>query len=70
MSLYNHQFTNSSMLASASWDSNSKEMVIEFNNGRTYTYEDVDMDIYNNLIGAKSAGAYFNSIKKDLKVKK
>lgn len=70
MSLYNHQFTNSSMLASASWDSNSKEMVIEFNNGRTYTYENVDMDIYNNLIDAKSAGAYFNSIKKDLKVKK
>ena len=64
------QFTNSSMLSNVSYDTEEKEMTVTFNNGRSYIYEDVDRNIYESLISAKSAGAYFNSIKKDLKVKK
>ena len=64
------QFVNSSMLSSVSYDTEENEMTVTFNNGRSYVYEDVDRNIYENLISAKSAGAYFNSIKKDLKVKK
>lgn len=66
----NHQFENSSMLAGASYNTSTKELAVTFQNGKTYTYEDVDRVIWDCLIGAKSAGAYFNSIKKDLKVKK
>lgn len=58
------------MLASATYDTEAKELTVEFNNGRSYVYENVDVDTYNALIGAKSAGGYFNSVKKDLKVKK
>lgn len=68
--IMNFQFTNSSMLSNASYDTEEREMTVTFNNDRSYIYEDVDKSIYENLISAKSAGAYFNSIKKDLKVKK
>lgn len=64
------QFVNSSMLSSVSYDTEEKEMTVTFNNGRSYIYEDVYKSTYEDLIAAKSAGAYFNSIKKDLKVKK
>lgn len=68
--IMNFQFVTSSMLSSVSYDTETNEMTVTFNNGRSYIYEDVDRIIYENLISAKSAGAYFNSIKKDLKVKK
>lgn len=68
--IMNFQFTNSSMLSSVSYDTETNEMTVTFNNGRAYIYEDVNRMLYENLIAAKSAGAYFNSIKKDLKVKK
>ncbi len=66
----NFQFVTSSMLSSVSYDTETNEMTVTFNNGRSYIYEDVDRMLYENLISATSAGAYFNSIKKDLKVKK
>lgn len=68
--ILNFQFENSSMLSSVSYNINDNEMTVMFNSGRSYIYEDVDRAIYENLISAKSAGQYFNSIKKDLKVKK
>lgn len=68
--IMNFQFVTSSMLSSVSYDTETNEMTVTFNNGRSYIYEDVDRIIYESLISAKSAGAYFNSIKKDLKVKK
>lgn len=64
-----HEF-KSAMLANAVYNTETKELTVTFANGKSYTYEDVDREIWNALIGAKSAGAYFNSIKKDLKVKK
>lgn len=57
------------MLSSTIYDTETKELTVVFTNGRSYTYEDVDTNTYNSLIGAKSAGGYFNSIKKGLKIK-
>lgn len=68
--ILNFQFVNSSMLSNVSYDTETNEMTVTFNNGRSYIYENVDRMQYENLIAARSAGAYFNSIKKDLKVKK
>lgn len=66
---HNFTFDNSAMLSSCWFDDESKEMGVTFNNGREYIIEDVDPTIYRTLISAESAGRYFNSIKKDLKVK-
>lgn len=67
--ILNHQFTNSSMLVSASYNTETKEMILEFSGGKSYIYEDVDLNTYNDLISAKSAGGFFASIKKGLKQK-
>lgn len=67
--ILNGEFTNSSMLSSVSYDTETKELTVTFANGKQYIYEDADLSIYDNLISAQSAGKYFNSIKKDLKVK-
>lgn len=66
---HNFEITNSTMLRSCSYDDETNEMSVTFSNGREYIYEDVDPAIYRMLISAESAGRYFNSIKKDLKVK-
>lgn len=63
-----HEFVSSSMLHSAVYNTETKELTVIFANGRSYNYEDVDKAIWDSLVSAKSAGAYFNSIKKDLKV--
>lgn len=68
--IMNYQFPNSSMLSNASYDTETKELTITFHNGKSYVYEDVDKLSWELLTSAKSAGAYFNSIKKELKVKR
>lgn len=65
----NFQFENSSMLSSCSYNDETEELTVTFQNGNDYTYEDVDRRIYDELTNAQSAGKYFNLIKKDLKVK-
>ena len=57
------------MLAAASYDPEEKEMSIVFTGGRAYYYVDVEKDLFDNLISAKSAGQYFSSIKSRLKQK-
>lgn len=64
-----YQFTNSSMLAECSYDDETHELSVTFNGGKTYTYIDVDKNIYDDLITAKSPGKYFNSVKAGLKTK-
>lgn len=54
------------MLANAGYDTEEKELTVTFTNGRAYTYTDVEKSTYEELIGSKSAGGYFNSIKKGL----
>jgi len=60
---------NSSMLSNASYNTETSELTVTFTNGKVYVYVDVSRDIWDSLISARSAGAYFNSIKKELKVK-
>lgn len=67
--MYEHKFEHSSMLDSMSYDDINMELTVVFHNGRSYTYEDVSYNTYMDIMNAPSAGAYFNSIKKTLKVK-
>lgn len=59
----------SSMLTSASYDDETKELTVVFSNGKSYTYEGVSINTYMDLKNALSAGKYFNSVKKNLKIK-
>jgi len=64
--MLNHQFVESTMLASCEFDPETKELMVEFKGGKKYYYVDVPIEIYGDLITAKSPGKFFNSIKKDL----
>lgn len=54
------------MLAECSYNDETNELSVTFNNDRTYTYIDVDKNIYDDLITAKSPGKEFNRIKASL----
>ena len=69
MTILHHKFIESSVLASCSYDTETKDLTITFLNGRTYTYVDVPQNIYSELADSKSAGKYFSFIKPGLKLK-
>lgn len=69
MSILHHDFKDSTMLASADYNTEEKELQISFIAGRQYTYTDVPKDIYDSLTNTQSAGKYFNSIKNGLTIK-
>jgi hypothetical protein len=66
---YEHNFINSSMLSSCSYDDAEHEMTVVFSNGKSYTYAEVAFNTYMDLVNAPSAGKYFNQIKSGLKAK-
>ena len=66
---YETEFPNSSMLASASYDSDTKELVVTFRNGKDYVYVDADKSIFDAMQSSGSVGKYFNSMKSQLKQK-
>lgn len=66
--IYNCDF-NSTMLQSASYDDETKELTVVFSNGKSYTYEDVVINTFMDLRDAPSAGRYFNAVKNGLKAK-
>lgn len=68
MTILQHSF-DSAMLSSAEYDTETKELTVTFNGGKSYVYVDVDRSTYIGLIEAPSAGKYFNSIKAGLKQK-
>jgi len=67
--IYNHEFKESSVIASASYNDESSELTITFLNGRDYTYKDVLFNTYQDMINSLSPGRYFAQIKKDLVLK-
>ncbi len=69
MTVYTHEFEGSSAIASASYDNETCELTVYFLNSRDYTYKDVLIDTYNDLINASSPGRHFAAIKKDLVLK-
>jgi len=61
----------SSNIKKTEYDTESKLLVVEFNNGMQYTYEEVPHQIYTKFRLSESQGKYFNSeIAKKYKYKK
>lgn len=54
-----HDFTNSTSLRYAEYDSADKVLTICFSSGKEYKYADVPKDVYQELIEAQSAGKFF-----------
>ncbi len=52
---------NSTFLKEASYDTSSRTLTVIFNNGRTYSYQNVDQTIYQGLISADSSSRFFGS---------
>jgi hypothetical protein len=67
----NHQIAmemyrvESSAMRAVGYDDTSHRMRIVFAQGNTHDYCDVPRDIFENLLSAKSKGAYFNRAIKD-----
>ena len=52
---------NSTFLKEASYDNGSRTLTVVFNNGRTYSYQNVDQTIFQGLISADSSSRFFGS---------
>ena len=55
------QSLSSSNLRRCAYDIETETLQIQFNSGKTYTYNGVPASVYNGLLEASSAGQYFNS---------
>jgi hypothetical protein len=61
----------SSNIRKTEYDTQSKDLVVEFNNGLRYSYENVPHQVYTQFRMSESQGKYFNSkIAKSYKYKK
>lgn len=62
---------NSSNLKSSTYDTEGKSLLVEFNNGSIYEYNDVPWEVFTKFRMAESQGKYFNtSISRTYKYKK
>ena len=62
---------NSSTLSKVGYDPSSGTMIIVFNTGSTYEFQQMPKDIYDNLLNSPSLGAFFNqNIRKRFMFKK
>lgn len=50
---------SSSMLNAVGYDKDEKKLTVEFSNGATYEYEEVEPEIYEEFVNADSVGKYF-----------
>lgn len=48
-------------IVAAGYDPDTRQLEIEFPSGRTYTHENVPQEVYDALVSAPSAGAYYNA---------
>jgi len=49
----------SSNIKSVGWENNT--LYVQYNNGLTYSYAEVNEETYNNLMNAESKGRFINS---------
>ena len=56
-----HDFTNSSSIKYAEYDTTDEVLTVCFSSGKEYKYKDVPKDIYLELVEANSAGKFFQS---------
>ncbi|HYD89802.1 MAG TPA: KTSC domain-containing protein [Vitreimonas sp.] len=54
------EHVSSTAIERIGYDSDRRELRIAFKSGRTYVYDDVPIDTYEELLSAESQGAYFN----------
>ena len=52
----------SSVINRVSYDEDSQSMTINFRSGRSYTIDNVPVDIYDGMVEAASPGRYFNDV--------
>jgi hypothetical protein len=52
---------NSTFLREATYNSSTRTLTVVFNNGRTYSYQNVDQSVYDGLISARSSSRFFGS---------
>ena len=52
---------NSTFLKEATYDNSTRTLTVVFNNGRTYSYQNVDQSVYDGLINARSSSRFFGS---------
>lgn len=52
---------DSSLIHAVGYDDEAGEMEVVFNNGGTYRYEDVDRDVFENLLDSKSKGQFMRA---------
>jgi hypothetical protein len=54
------QPVSSSNVAAVGYDEETQTLQVQFHSGRTYRYMSVPQSEYENLLGARSVGQYFN----------
>jgi len=52
---------NSTFLKEAIYDASTRMLTVIFNNGRTYSYQNVDQSVYDGLISARSSSRFFGA---------
>jgi hypothetical protein len=55
-----HNFKESSVLHAASWNNETKDLIIIFRSRAVWLYRQVPETIYENFIAATSSGQFFN----------
>lgn len=55
----------SSLIVSVGYDAQEESLEVELANGRIYRYDEVDEEIYRQLMDAESHGQYFNAYIRD-----
>lgn len=51
---------NSSQLQEVEYDSETSKLIVTFNNGSKYSYDDVPEKVFVELVSVDSIGSYFN----------
>ena len=52
---------NSTFLKEATYNASTRMLTVIFNNGRTYSYQNVDQTIFQGLINADSSSRFFGT---------
>ena len=54
------QYVESSNIQAVGYDEDKEILVLDFNSGTTYQYENVPVGVYQGLMDAESIGKYFH----------
>ena len=59
--MINMQYVDSSNINAVGFDEEAEAMLVEFNSGDTYQYEQVPEQVFRDLMDAKSIGSFFHT---------